>query len=218
MKIRKNHGIKYFITGLLLTSLAGSCGPRYHDDDPPPEPSPDVKLDETLNDKELRFRGYVELSSLIETSILTTKGEFSLATYLGSLTELIGFYSPTPANPGWRNVSANTISTATHFLAFDELALDLANECDNPSSSQAHLHERLKPTFQALLVKYCTDPHMTGDEYRQLWAFLTAGAVPASELTNWQAEMQKVEELSVKDRFEFLVTSAMTSPWFIFKN
>ena len=217
MKLKPNK-MKCILAGVVTAALVGSCGPKHHDDDDAPAPSPEIKLDDAANDKELRLRGFAELSSLVESAILTTKGEFSLSTYLGSLTDLLGFYSANPANPGWRNVSANTISTATHFLAFDELALDLANECDTPDASRAHLHSILKPEFQAVLLKYCTDPHLSVDEYNQLWTFLSGGVVPTAELQAWREELQKAEDRPVKERFELLVTMAMTSPWFIFKN
>lgn len=218
MTYKKIHGWNVVFVGFAVASLVGACGPKHHDDDDGGEIPTEVKLEESVNDKELRFRGSVELSTLIESAILTTKGEFFLSSYLGSLTELIGFYSSTPANPGWRNVSANTISTATHFLAFDELALDLAKECESLEGSSSQIHGRLKPEFSTILRKYCLDSHLTMDEYKQVWTFLTGGVVPTSEWQGWREEMQKAEDLPVKERFELLVSSAMTSPWFIFKD
>lgn len=200
----------------LTVALLATCGRKHRDDDEPPPVQAEPALEDPANDKELRLRGHVELSTIVETSMLSTKGMFSFEDYLTSLTPLMGSYAATPVHPGWRNVTANTITTATHLLAFDELALDLYGICDNPDDAKRTA--KLKPRLKTLMIKYCTTPSLTDGEYAEIWAYLTAGLVPASELQPWREEMQSIENLTAKERFEMLVTAAMASPWFIFKN
>lgn len=201
-----------FSTALLLLS---TCGRKHSDDESNTPPPAENELADPLNDKELRLRGYVELASIVESSMMTTRGQFTFESYLNRLTELLGVYSATPANPGWRNVSANTVSTATHILAFDELALDLSSYCSDGLSPVA---ARVKPELETLLIQYCSEPHLTDAEYKKLWRFATADLVPETEFQPWLDEMRSNASEPAPARFEMLFTTSMTSPWFIFKN
>lgn len=210
---------------LLSTIFAlQACGKRDHDDETVvPEP---VQLQEPENDKELRLRGYVELSSVVAASLTNENRDFSFQSYLGGeinpflgpmgLVPLMGYYSSDPANPGWKNVSANTISTATYLVAFDSLALDLAKFCDPEHSSKQHAE--FKDTFKTVVTRYCTSPDLSESDYQEIWQGLTAGLVPASEFKPWMENLKTVASQPAADRFEVMVTTAMASPWLVFKN
>lgn len=219
---------KLITIATLLTTIfvLQSCGRKHHDDDPADPSGDQTALKDPDNDKELRLRGYVELSSLVETSLLKTEGEFSFQKYLGGeinffagpigLTPVLGYYSADPASPGWKNVTANTISIATHLVAFDELATDIAKYCENTDAKE---HKAiLKDSFKEIAVRYCTSPQLSEGEFKEIWHGLTAYLVPETEFQPWLENLRTAEGKPYQERFQIMVTTAMTSPWLIFKN
>lgn len=220
---------KLITLATLITTIFAlqSCGKKHHDDEATPTPAPEpVPLQEPENDKELRLRGYVELSSLTAASLTTNNQDFSFQSYLGGevhpilgpmgLVPLMGYYSADPANPGWKNVSANTISTATYLIAFDSLALDLAKFCDPESSSKQQIE--FKDSFKTVMTRYCTTPDLSESDFQEIWQGLTASLVPISEFKPWMENLKAVASQPYADRFEVMVTTAMASPWLVFKN
>lgn len=219
---------KLITIATLLTTIfvLQSCGKKQRDDDAPAlELAKDSGRQDPENDKELRLRGYVELSSIVESAALKTRGEFSFQQLLGGrigffgpvgLTPIMGYYSAEPAAAGWKNVSPNTISSAVHLLAFDELALDLAKYCDEPSDDG---HKAIpSDKFKDLLLAYCVNPQLPASDMKSIWQALTADLVPQSEFEPWLVNLKQTDNLPAKDRIEVMLTTAMTSPWFIFKN
>ncbi len=53
---------------------------------------------------------------------------------------------------------------------------------------------------------------------KSIWQALTADLVPQSEFEPWLVNLKQTNNLPAKDRIEVMLTTAMTSPWFIFKN
>lgn len=223
---------KLITIATILTTIVvlQACGKKHRDDEPAPalELAKEPEIKDPENDKELRLRGYVELSSIVESSILKTNGEssFSFQQLLGGevnffagpigLTPLMGYYSADPAAPGWKNVTPNTVSSAVYLLAFDELALDLAKYCDDPRDIG---HTAIpNDNFKSLILTYCTNPQLPVNDMKSIWLGLTADLVPQSEFEPWLANLKQTESLPAKDRMEIMVTTAMASPWFIFKN
>ena len=218
---------KLITLATLITTIFAlqSCGKKHHDDDEAVSPEP-AKLQEPENDKELRLRGYVELSSVVESSVTTTSDQFSFQSYLGGevnpffgpmgLIPLMGYYSADPANPGWKNVSANTISTATYLVAFDSLALDIVKFCEQDHPSKQHAE--FKDSFKTVITHYCTTPELSDTEFQEIWQGLTANLVPTSEFKPWMENLKTVASQPYADRFEVMVTTAMANPWLVFKN
>ena len=208
---------KLITIATLLTTIFAlqSCGKKHHDDDEP-QPLEPAKVQEPENDKELRLRGYVELSSVVETSLTKTNDQFSFRSYLGGevnpflgpmgLLPLMGYYSADPSNPGWKNVSANTISTATYLVAFDSLALDIAKLCDPEHSSKQHAE--FKDSFKTIIAHYCTTPDLSESEFREVWQGLTANLVPTSEFKPWMENLKTVSTQAYSERIEVMVTTA----------
>lgn len=217
--------LKLITIATLLSTIfvLQACGKKNRPDDVPVD---QPKLEEPENDKELRLRGYQEMSTLVESSIAKTTNDFSFQRYIGGeidffagavgLAPLMGYYSADPANPGWKNITANTISTATYLVAFDALALDIAAYCKERSPE---LHKiTLSDAAIDLMMRYCDNPNLSDDEFKQIWAMLTANMPPASEFPSWLANLKTVSAAPTAERFETMVTTALSSPWLVFKN
>ena len=214
------------LTWILALSLATSCGKHHRDDvaapspqnEVPPEPKPDPTLNESpTNEAHARLRGHLELSSLIEGSLATTKGTFNVGNYLDyHLVGFLGAYDGNPVSPGWRNSDLNTLNTTIYLVAVEGFAKDLAAVCDHGGNPYGI---SMRPKFKSILEHICSENKVTSDaEMFDMWQGLTARLVAASEFAPWLDFQKSFITDDPKLRIIRLVTSAIINPQLLYKN
>lgn len=208
----------------VVSLLLFDCG-RKRNNNSSDQDLPTPVAEQPLADSATRFRGYAELSSLIETSLMETKGAFSLAEYMGvfnsqffgvtGIGALLGYYNPDPLNPGWRNVKPNAVGMSVYLMSFDFFALEIAQKsCGIPLEGKQLQEIALKPLVKDLFSTICASgSNLSESDARELWFALSSGLGPESDFSFWREDLKSIDPMTPVERVQFVTKVSLTAPW-----